>query len=182
MKKKINEICITAVSVAFIVICSWLTVPGGVPYTMQSFAVFTVAALWGGRCGFFAVLTYILLGAVGIPVFSGMRGGIGILFGETGGYLFGFLAGSFVCGYICQKKKSITAMVGAMLLCLSLCYFFGCLWIYALFLKKQEFQGIFVIIGRFVLPFLIPDLIKLILSVGVVRALERRKAFSFRKY
>lgn len=182
MREKINEICVTAVSVAFIVVCSWLTVPGGVPYTMQSFAVFTISALWGGRCGFFAVLSYILLGAVGIPVFSGMRGGLGVLFGETGGYLFGLLAGAFVCGCICQKKKSIASTVGAMLLCLSLCYTFGCLWVYALFLKKQEARGLFVIIGRFVLPFVVPDLVKLVLSVGVVRALERRKVFRFRKY
>ena len=174
MIRNVKEINRIAVSTAILAVCSWLTVPGGVPFTMQSFAVVTVAALFGGKCGFFTVLSYILLGAMGIPVFSGMRGGIGILFGETGGYLFGFLVGAFVCGKICEKNKSITVMFGAMLLNMFLCYVFGCLWVAVLYWGGENAVGVAALTGRFVLPFVIPDLIKIIVSIVVVTAIRKR--------
>ena len=175
-KSRVREINRIALAAAFIAVCSWLTVPMAVPYTMQSFAVFTVAALLGGKDSFFAVLVYIILGAIGVPVFSGMRGGFGVLFGETGGYLLGFLLGSAVCGALCRKKKSIAATFGAMLLCLIMCYTVGCIWASVLYLGKSESAGLMFILGRFVLPFVIPDIIKIALAVFTVKALERRRA------
>jgi biotin transport system substrate-specific component len=80
-----------ALGAVLIIICSWLTVPFAVPFTMQTFAVYCALLLLGGRRGLLAVLLYILLGAFGLPVFSGFRGGIGALLGPTGGYILGFL-------------------------------------------------------------------------------------------
>ncbi len=172
--RKIREINRVALSTAVIIICSWLTIPGPVPYTMQSFGVFTVAALFGGRCGFMSVLVYLLLAAVGLPVLSGGRGGIGALFGETGGYLLGFLVGALICGIICQRyKKSTAAMFGAMLLCLVLCYAFGCLWVLVLYHGRQETVEIAAVAGRMVLPFVVPDVLKLVLSVFTVKAIRK---------
>ena len=62
-----------------------------VPFTLQTFAVFLAVGVLGGKRGSLAVLIYILLGAVGIPVFAGFSGGIGQLLGNTGGYIIGFL-------------------------------------------------------------------------------------------
>ena len=76
---------------AMISICSWITIPATVPFTLQTMGIFTAIGILGGQRGTLAVLTYILLGAVGIPVFSGFSGGIGIIFGTTGGYIIGFL-------------------------------------------------------------------------------------------
>lgn len=173
--RKIREINRVALSTAFIIICSWLTIPGVVPYTMQSFAVFTVAALFGGRCGFLSVLVYILLAMVGIPVLSGGRGGIGAVFGETGGYLLGFLIGSLVCGIICRRKKSTAAMFWAMLLCLTLCYAFECIWVAVLYHRLQGTVGVAAVASRFVLPFVIPDVLKTVLAVFTVKAIRKTK-------
>ncbi|MDD3920030.1 MAG: biotin transporter BioY, partial [Eubacteriales bacterium] len=74
-----------ALAVALIAICAWLSIPAAVPFTMQTFGVFMAAGLLGKRRGVMAVAVYLLLGIIGIPVFSGFRGGVGVLMGNTGG-------------------------------------------------------------------------------------------------
>ena len=70
-----------ALGVVLITVCSWISIPMAVPFTLQTFAVFTVCGMLGGRRGTISVLIYILLGLLGIPVFSGFMGGAGVLFG-----------------------------------------------------------------------------------------------------
>ena len=66
-------------------ICSWITIPGAVPFTLQTFGVFLTVSVLGGKRGTSAVLLYIFMGLLGIPVFSGFQGGIGVILGPTGG-------------------------------------------------------------------------------------------------
>ena len=80
-----------ALGAVLISICSWISIPTTVPFTMQTFAVFFVLSALGGKRGTVAIIVYILLGAVGIPVFSNFTSGIGILLGNTGGYIVGFV-------------------------------------------------------------------------------------------
>ena len=87
----VRDMAYIALMAVVIALCSWISVPAAVPFTMQTFAVFCALLLLGGRRGTFAVALYILLGAFGLPVFSGFRGGIGALLGPTGGYIVGFL-------------------------------------------------------------------------------------------
>ena len=68
-----------------ITICSWISIPTLVPFTLQTFAVFLTVGLLGGKRGTMAVLVYVLLGAIGIPVFAEFTGGIGIILNNTGG-------------------------------------------------------------------------------------------------
>ena len=88
---RVVDLAYMAVCAALIAICSWISIPAAVPFTMQTFAVFCVLGLLGGKRGTISILVYILLGAVGLPVFAGFSGGIGILFGTTGGYIIGFI-------------------------------------------------------------------------------------------
>ena len=74
-----------------IAIGSWISIPTMIPFTLQTFAVFITVGILGGKRGAAAVSLYILLGVVGIPVFAGFKGGIGVLLGNTGGYILGFL-------------------------------------------------------------------------------------------
>ena len=76
---------------AVITICSWISIPASVPFTLQTMGVFAAVGILGGKRGTLAVLTYILLGAVGLPVFAGFSGGMGVILGTTGGYIAGFL-------------------------------------------------------------------------------------------
>ena len=88
---KVLDLVYIAIGAALIAICSWISIPTAVPFTLQTFAVFFVLLALGGERGTLATLVYVLLGAVGVPVFAGFSGGIGILLGSTGGYIIGFL-------------------------------------------------------------------------------------------
>lgn len=80
-----------AIFAVIIAVCSWISVPMVVPFTLQTFGVFCAVGLLGGKRGTLSVLIYVLLGAVGVPVFAGFSSGIGTLFGVTGGYIMGFI-------------------------------------------------------------------------------------------
>lgn len=118
-----------ALMAVLISVCSWLSVPAAIPFTMQTYAVFTALLLLGGRRGSIAVAVYIALGAVGLPVFSGFAGGIGKLMGPSGGYIFGFML-TALCYWLCERVfgkklwvKTVSLVVG-----LALCYAFGTVW------------------------------------------------------
>ena len=88
---------------AVLVICSWLSIPATVPFTLQTLAIFLSAGLLGTRKSVAVVIVYLLLGAAGVPVFSGFRGGIGAILGPTGGYMIGFIPAVIIVG-VCIKR------------------------------------------------------------------------------
>lgn len=79
-----------------IAICSWISIPTVVPFTLQTFAVFLTVSVLGGKRGTLSVIIYVLLGAVGLPVFSGFKGGVGALLNTTGGYIIGFIFSALI--------------------------------------------------------------------------------------
>ena len=98
-----------ALFAAVITISAWIAVPAAIPFTMQVFAVFLTASLLGAKCGTAAVTVYILLGCVGLPVFSGFVGGVGVLFSAKGGYIVGFIP-AVICCALLQKKLSASQL------------------------------------------------------------------------
>ena len=68
---KVLDLVYMAIGAVIITVCSWISIPSAVPFTLQTFAVFLIVALLGGKRGTISILVYILLGAVGVPVFSG---------------------------------------------------------------------------------------------------------------
>ena len=82
-----RDLARAALFAALIAICSWISIPTAVPFTLQTFAVFLALGVLGGKLGTLSVAVYLLLGAVGLPVFAGFQGGLGALLGATGGYL-----------------------------------------------------------------------------------------------
>ena len=172
--QKLRDINRIAVSAAIIAVCSWISVPAPVPFTLQTFGVFLTSGLFGRKKGALAVAVFIFLGAIGIPVFSGGRGGLGVLFGETGGYIIGFLPAAFLCGSICEKKeKSISRLILAMLSGLVVCYASGVLWAYFAYLR-QDGLGFIIVLTKHIAAFIIPDLAKIIAAAFAVRALNKR--------
>ena len=93
---KTRDIAYIAFFAVVIAVCSWISIPTVVPFTLQTFAVFLTVGVLGGKRGTLAVFVYILLGVCGVPVFSGFSGGIGVLLGQTGGYIAGFLFSALV--------------------------------------------------------------------------------------
>ena len=84
------DLAYTALFTVLLAVCAWITVPLTVPFTLQTFGVFAALGVLGGRRGTYAVAAYLLLGLAGLPVFSGFRGGPGVLLGTTGGTSWAF--------------------------------------------------------------------------------------------
>ena len=147
-------------------VCSWLTIPFTVPFTMQTFAVYCALLLLGGRRGLLAIGLYILLGLVGLPVFSGFRGGPGHLLGLTGGYIIGFLFTGL--GYLLMESKlrGLGFLPRIVLLALDLlpCYLVGTLWFTAVSRLHGSEIGFFGALGLCVVPYILPDLLKVVLA------------------
>ena len=169
MGKKSRDLVLCALFAALLALCAWLSVPvGDLAVSMQSFGVLLALGLLGGGRGTGTILTYLVLGAVGLPVFSGFRGGLGHLLGPTGGYLWGFLAGALVywLGITCTKGKLSALHMASALLC---CYVCGTIW-YGYAYLNGNYLGAAL---RCVLPYLLPDLGKLLLADLLSRRLKR---------
>ena len=165
-----RDMAYIAMSTALISVCAWVSVPSAVPFTMQTFAVFLAAGVLGSRRALAAVSLYVLLGAIGLPVFAGMQGGLGVLVGATGGYISGFLPAAFIAGLRHSGKRDGMVDIILMILGLLVCYTFGTLW-YALgYLGGME--GIGAALTACVLPYVIPDLLKILLAAAVARRLR----------
>lgn len=162
----------TAMMSVVIAICAWITVPFTVPFTMQIFGVFLALMLLGGKYGTMSILIYILLGLFGIPVFSGFSAGPGALLGPTGGYIAGFLAMGFIIWIINAVKKG-DAPIWAYLLALSACYILGTLWFCYVMGTKGSDYSFTQALMLCVVPYIIPDLLKL--SLAKIVALKLRK-------
>jgi len=152
-----------------IAICAWLTVPAVVPFTMQTFGVFFALLFLGGKRGTASIALYIILGAVGLPVFSGFSCGTGYILGATGGYILGFLITGII--YIIFEKigKSTKMAIFSLILGLLACYAFGTLW----FSIYKEDMSFIPALSVCVVPFIIPDLLKLALAVILVKRLKK---------
>ena len=168
----IRKMALCALMTALVCICSWVCIPiGSITVTMQSFAVFMALGLLGGQWGTVSVAVYLLLGAVGAPVFSFFRGGIGVLLGATGGYLTGFL----FCGLFYWLTEALLGSeklrFWAVIPGIFLCYLFGTLWYSYGYLSGNQIS-LWLVIGRCVLPYLLPDGLKLVLAWSLARRLK----------
>ena len=159
-KKIIRTLDITYIgaAVALITICSWISIPTTIPFTLQTFAVMLTVLLLGGMRGTIAIIVYILLGAVGVPVFSGFSGGIGKLMGPTGGYIIGFLGTALVMwGFEKFLGKKLWINIAAIVLGLIVCYAFGTMWFIKLYTADDGSKATLAMaLSWCVIPYLIP--------------------------
>lgn len=171
MKEKfsIRDMIYVSLMAVVIALCSWLSVPAAVPFTMQTFAVFGALLLLGGRRGLLAVALYILLGAFGLPVFSGFRGGIGALLGPTGGYILGFLLCALLYRLLEGKLRDLILLILGLLLC----YLFGTLWFVYVYSSGGKEIGFGAALMLCVVPYLLPDAIKLLLAFVLARRVKK---------
>lgn len=167
--KNIKDICFSALFTAVMVVLSLIYIPLIVPITLQTFAVFLSLLVLGEKKGTASVTAYILLGLVGLPVFSGFRSGLNVLLSPTGGYILGLLLICFIFAVLNRafkgKFKNLSLIIG--LIC---CYIIGSLW-YMIFTGADSF---FAVLTVTVLPFIIPDIIKLFLAYIIAKRIKGR--------
>ncbi len=171
----IYDMVFISISAALIAVCSWISIPlGPVPFTLQTLGILAVMLTAGGRRGTIAVLVYLALGAVGVPVFAGFKGGIASFAGPTGGFLVGFLVSALVY-WLLEKlflKKLMTTPVKtwvfgmlAFLIFEVIMYIVGVIWFMTVYAAQTGPVGLATVMGWCVLPFIIPDIVKMVVAV-----------------
>lgn len=171
-KNHTRQLAFTGLFTAVLAVLSVLQIPmpTGVPLTLQTFAVCLCGYVLGSRSGFMAAFLYVVIGAVGLPVFSGMKGGFGVLFGPTGGFLVGFLLLSALCGIGMEQGKKLRywgfGVIG--LIFCHICGAFG----FSLVSGRSFLQSVLMVSA----PYLLKDLISLAMAGLAGAAIRRRLA------
>lgn len=170
---KVRNMVLCALFTALMAICAWISVPlGNLVFTLQSFAVFLSLLTLGGSRGTASVFVYLCIGLTGLPVFSGFRGGLGTLFGITGGYLWGFLLCSLIFWLITclfGRKARIPAVIAGMLCC----YCCGMIWMAFSQMGGFSPNALRAAFLQGVAPYLLPDAVKIALAFLLSHRLKR---------
>ena len=161
----------TALMTAVTCILGPLAIPiGPVPVSLTPLAVFLSVYILGTKRGTIAYLLYLLIGAVGVPVFSGFTGGIGKLAGPTGGYLVGCILMALIGGwFIFRFYDKVAVQFLGMLLGLVVCYAFGTVW-----LSYSAGMPFGAALAAGVYPFIPFDLVKIAVAIFLGRTVRRR--------
>ncbi len=142
--------------------CSYIFIPlpfSPVPMNLALLPIFVAGALTGAKNGLIAAIVYVLLGAIGLPVFNGGTGGFAVLIGPTGGYIAGYI----ICAYLSGKIKNPAGMIAGLLSC----YTFGTLWF-----SFITGTTIIAALTLCVMPFLIGDGLKIVAAAALVSRLK----------
>ena len=159
-----------AIFAATSAVLSPFTIPiGTVPIGFVHISIFLAAGLLGKKWGTLSQVVFVLLGAVGLPIFSGFRGGIGVLLGPTGGFIFGYILCAFVAGAFMERfghsAKSISCAIALGWLCT---YVPGILW----YMFVLDTQNILAAVSVCILPFLPGDFLKSVLCIVLINRLR----------
>ena len=173
-KNKTKDLVFIALFAVLIVVCSWISIPSVVPFTMQTFAVYLTLNYLGAKRGTISIFIYLCLGLIGVPVFSNFNSGIGALFGVTGGYMLGWLLSGLVM-WLLEKLlgTKIWAQAISMLAGLIVCYIAGTAWFMVVYARNTGPIGLWSALLWCVIPFIIPDLLKLGLALWLSQRLKK---------
>jgi len=171
----IYDLVLISVSAALITVCSWISIPiGTIPFTLQTMAILAVMLTAGGRRGTVAILVYLLMGACGIPVFAGFKGGLTALAGPTGGFLIGFVIAALIY-WLFEKmifkrlmtttlKIWIFGVINSLIFEVVM-YIVGVIWFMTVYAAQTGPVGLSTVLSWCVFPFIVPDIVKLIAAV-----------------
>ncbi|MCC3144409.1 biotin transporter BioY [Halanaerobium sp. Z-7514] len=164
-----NKMIKAALMTALTAVGAYLIIPlpfSPVPITLQTFFVILSGRLLGKKYGALSQITYLLLGAAGLPIFSGGRGGLGVLAGPTGGFLISFITAAWIAGhYYNQEKKNFFIYAAAVLSN----YIIGST--YFILITGTEIPAA---LSMTVIPFIPGDIFKIILVMILAPILEKR--------
>lgn len=168
--KTLKTLLYGAICVALTAVCSWISIPAAVSFTLQTFAIYFTLDVLGGRNGTLAVTAYVLLGAFGCPVFSGFKGGLAALFTPTGGYIVGFIFLALTFWLATRlfgdstPVKIVSQAIGTLV-----CYAFGTAW----FMVCYDGMTLGAALMLCVVPFIPIDALKLAAAHFISKAVTR---------
>jgi biotin transport system substrate-specific component len=162
-KSKIYLLSMTAVMTAVICVLAPMSIPiGVVPVSFTNFAIYLSLYLLGWKLGTVSYVVYMLIGMVGMPVFSGYTGGLGKLLGPTGGYIIGFIPLAIIAGLVIEKSDNRLFQFLAMVVGTAVCYAFGTAW----FCFSMDATVAYAL-GICVFPFIPFDIAKMVVAMIV---------------
>ena len=162
--RAMRAVLLAVVGSALVAISAQIQVPMyPVPMTMQPFAVIVIGAAFGARLGAATLLLYMAEGALGLPVFAGLKGGAAMLTGPTAGYIVGFVLASGAVGWLAERgwDRNIVTTVAAMTIGMALIYLPGVAWLASLIGTEKA-------IAAGMMPFLVGDAVKIALAALVL--------------
>ena len=170
-REKIRSLTRTSLLCALMCVSAFITIPLPVPITLQTLVLFFSLFAVGGRATTAVTLLYTAIGALGLPVFSGFSGGVARLFDATGGFIFGMIFASLVFWLaesilpnLAEKKLLLSAVS------LAVIYLVGALWYFGAYLGGEDF---FASLAVTVLPFILPDAVKISLAYLIAKKLKK---------
>lgn len=168
----IYKMTLIALFAALSAVFSQIIIPiGPIPINLGLLAIFICGGALGWKNGTISISIYILLGLVGVPVFTGFQGGFAKIAGPTGGYIIGYLFAVFIVGLTASKLgRKVWALAVGMIIGLILCYTFGTVWFMILM-----GQGLIESLILCVFPFIIGDAVKIIVAILIIKALEKTR-------
>jgi biotin transport system substrate-specific component len=180
--ERTRSIAYVALSIALLAVSAWVTVPfGPVPFTLQVFVLVFILVALEPKLALASIFGYVAIGAIGIPVFSAMRGGIGVLAGPTGGFIWGMLLGAVLAvglarlaapaGGRASGKPSLAVAVGMAVVMLLSMYFCG--WVQLMLLLGIGPAEAF---ATGIAPFIVIDIAKIAAAVAVASGVKRALA------
>lgn len=185
-RRSARDAAYIGLSVALLAVCAWIAVPVsvGTPITLQTMGLCATVGLLGGRRGTIAVGIYLLMGALGLPVFAGFGAGAGVLVGVTGGYLWGMLPAAAVMGgvlFVLSRRTatgriSFGGYMASFVLGVVTCYLAGTAWFIMLYAPETGADGAVAAILSCTVPYLAPDALKCLLAARLCRTLRGRVA------
>lgn len=164
-----KNIVMCAVLTALTAVLSQLSIPlpSQIPVTLQTFAVAFCGFMLGKRLGAVSLIVYALLGAVGVPVFAGFSGGLGVIVGYTGGYIIGFIPMAFLCGLGSEGKNKLLLVVFSVA-GLAVCHVLGTIWFSVV--AETDILSAFLVAS---VPYLIKDLVSVIFAYFIAAAVSK---------
>lgn len=176
MKKNLTlRIVLIAIFASLIAIGSWISIPITVPFTLQTLVIFILILTLNLRDSLICISLYILLGIIGVPVFSGFKSGLAAIMGPTGGYIIGFIFMPIVyffsnkCFSKIIKKDFFVKIIGLILSTL-ICYIFGTIWFMTVYTSDITLTKTLLLC---VIPFIIPDILKMLLAILISDRLSK---------
>lgn len=171
---KTKDLVYISLFAVLMAVCSYISIPTAIPFTMQTFAVYFAFNFLGAKKGTLSVCVYLLLGALGLPVFANGTSGIGMIMGITGGYMVGWIFSGLAI-LILEKLigRKLWAQAISMFIGLIVCYITGTSWYMIVYAQTQGSIGLWTALVWCVFPFVIPDVVKLGLALWLSRRLSR---------
>ncbi len=176
MKKfSVKDMALCALFAAFCCVCSILTLPiGAVPLSFATFGVMATTMILGEKRAIISVFLFVLLGVIGLPVFSGMNGGVGVIAGPTGGYIYSYILMVPIVGLASKcLNKTVSSGMFTMLGCFAAMfvnYLVGT--IHFMIVADLTSKSFVSIIMTCVLPFVVGDILKSILAIIIAPRLK----------